>query len=137
MSQLETIAKGSKTFMVVGKRLGIGIGVALAQLGFEKIDSMRPVASDDFLAAQNLGPLALTLVAIPITLMAKKDGVKTLGADLLTASSTMMTYRIAKIMIPRLSGMRISTRRYQQVNRHTGTHSQSTPAMYSENYLLA
>lgn len=116
--QAMVIPIGKKAVMAVVAEAGAGVIVGLEQIGLEQIDSMRMQQGnlkDDMQweAAQNVVPIAQSVVAILMATMVKRGTIRKIGSLLIAPSVTMATYRGAKFIPARLTvtAHRISNQR--------------------------
>lgn len=136
MSELEAMVlpKGKKMVMALAAEAGAGVLVGLEQIGLEQFDSMRMQQGnlkDDLQweAAQNVVPLAQSVVAIILATMPKGRTLRKVGSLLIAPSVTMATYRAAKFVPTRLTvtAHRISNQRSINTARQNAGGGRPTP----------
>ena len=116
MAEVETITPKGATKAIL-KRVVIGAAVGGVQVLAEDNDAKSGKAPDSIRALQNLVPISLTAIGAVLTVVPKKNNLRTIGADIVSSSSALLAYRGFSELLKRQG---TGTRRLRGLSRTSG-----------------
>jgi len=104
MAQGEIIVK-TAAVRAIGERVAIGTISGVQQIALEFADEKRNVSDISITALQNVVPLLEVVGASAVALFIKSNRMREIASNFVATESSLLTYRMLKVAIPRVQGM--------------------------------